>query len=211
MNKNKLDFLVKVFFFGSIWGIAEATLGYALHLLPGFLAGSIMFSIVMLILMKAYKNLGSKTGVFLVAVVAITIKASNLLLPFLPAMKTINPMMAMIFESLLVIAVIPLFDKKSNFSKVTAFFVASIAWRLVFVGYQGVNYLLTDYLASYLSSFELIVEFVLLNGIVSAIILTTMYFGIKNIEFIKKSDNLKIHPLLSFITLVLAFVLTLLL
>jgi hypothetical protein len=55
------------------------------------------------------------------------------------------------------------------------------------------------------------VEFVLLNGIVSAIILTTMYFGIKNIEFIKKSDNLKIHPLLSFITLVLAFVLTLLL
>ena len=61
-----LDKISMIVFFGAIWGLVEATIGYALHLLPALIAGSVMFPIVMFILYHAYKSLSSRKAIFFV-------------------------------------------------------------------------------------------------------------------------------------------------
>lgn len=210
MKNNKLDFLAKIVFFGAIWGIVEATLGYVLHLLPGFLAGSLMFPFVMVILYKAYKSTGSKKAIIYVAIIAMMIKATNLFLPFMIPAKTINPMVSMLLESLLVLAVMPLLDNENVFAKFGGILVASIGWRFAFIGYQGANYLITDYMAQYLQNFGLAFDFVVLQGIISATIALVILFVFVEVKALKKLDKFRINPAMSLATFVLAIVLTLL-
>lgn len=208
MKNKKLEVLTKIIFFGAVWGIVEATLGYALHFLPGYLAGSLMFPFVMFILVKAYRSLGNKRAIFYVALVAVAIKSINLLMPFMPAAKTINPMVAMILEALLVFAVIPLFESDKVSEKISAFVIASIGWRVLYIGYQGLNYLFTDYLSAYLQDLSLTMEFVLGYGLASIAFMTVIYFGFKNLKFIKKIDVLKINPIVSLASLLIAILVT---
>ena len=59
MDKKKaLKLAAQIVFFGALWGITEATLGFLLHFLPPTIAGIVMFPIAVLILVKAYKATG---------------------------------------------------------------------------------------------------------------------------------------------------------
>lgn len=207
--KNKFDVFVKVVFFGAVWGILEATLGYVLHFVPGYVSGSIMFPIVLFILYRAYKALGSKRAIFYVAFIAMAIKSVNLLLPFLYASKTINPMIAMFLEASLVFAVIPMIDHKNIAYKVSGIVLASLMWRMAYIGYQGLNFLVTDYLSSYLQSFSLSLEFVVFYGFVGVILGVLLLVLTEKYEWDFTIDRLKINPLLSLGLLVIAVVLTL--
>lgn len=208
MRNSKIEVLMKIVFFGAAWGIVEATVGYILHLLPGFIAGSLMFPFVMFILVKAYKSLGDRKAIFYVALVAAAIKSVNLLMPFLPAAKTINPMVSMVLEAALVFAVIPLFDSNKLTNKFAAFAIASVGWRLLFLGYQGLNFALTDFLAAYLKSFSSALEFVLINGLGSVAIMILVYLGFRRVKLINKVDNMKISPLVSLASFSVAILLT---
>ncbi len=208
MKNKRVEVISKIVFFGAVWGIVEASVGYVLHLLPGFIAGSLMFPFVMFILVKAYKSLGNRKAIFYVALVAAAIKSVNLLMPFLPAAKTINPMVSMVLEAALVFAVIPLFDTNKLPNKFAAFAIASVGWRLLFLGYQGLNFAITDYLAAYLQSFGSALEFVVLNGLGSVAIMILVYLGFRKIKLIDKVDNLRIAPIISLASLTVAVLLT---
>jgi hypothetical protein len=208
MKKN-LDIFVKIVFFGSIWGILEATLGYVLHFVPGYISGSVMFPIVLFILYRAYKALGSKWAIFYVAFVAMAIKSVNLLLPYLYPAKTINPMVAMFLEASLVFAVIPMIDHKKLSYKVTGIIMASLLWRVAYIGYQGVNFLITDYLSNYLQSFSLSFEFVVLYGLIGTVLSVVLMTVTERYKWTYKIDQLKVNPLVSFGLLIVAVVLTL--
>lgn len=207
--KSKFDVFVKIVFFGSIWGLLEATLGFTLHFLPGFISGSVMFPIVLFILYRAYKALGSKRAIMYVALIAIAIKSVNLLVPFLYPAKTINPMVAMFLEAGLVFAVIPMLDSKKIVYKVSGIIIASLVWRLVYVGYQGLNYVLTDYLSSYLQSFALGFEFVITYGLIGTFISIVLMTITEKYAWVAKIDHMKVNPLISFELMVIAIVLTL--
>lgn len=209
MKVKDFEFLSKVVFFGAIWGIGEATIGYLLHLLPGYLAGSLMFPFVVFVLYRAYKSLGSKKAIFYVAIIAMMIKSVNLLLPFMPPAKTINPMVSMFLESLLVFAIIPLFESDKIINKVGAIFIASIGWRLAFVGYQGINYLVTDYLALYLRDFSAAFEYVVTLGLISAGFASLVMLVSLRLKQLDKLNSVRINPIVSLATLVIAIILTL--
>ncbi|MCF7923958.1 MAG: hypothetical protein K9L64_02480 [Candidatus Izimaplasma sp.] len=208
MKRTKLEMISLIIFFGAVWGILEASLGYVLHLIPGFIAGTIMFPIVMFILYKAYKAMGSRKAIFYVAMVALFIKSANLLMPLPTPFKVVNPMIAMAIESLLVFAVIPLFESKKPAKVVTGVVIASIGWRLAYVGYLGINFFATGYLSNQIASFSAGVNFVLLSGLLTALI-AMLFVAVSQIKTIKKLDNIRINPIISFATLILAFVLTL--
>jgi hypothetical protein len=162
--------LTQILFFGSIWGIVEASLGYVLHLLPATIAGSILFPIAGLILYRAYNVTGSKTALFYIGLVAAMIKSVNFLLPQYSIFKTINPMMSIVLESLLVVVVIAMITSKHPVNKYLALPVASVAWRTVFVLWMAVQYVTTGNLAPYILDLSSIVKFVLLVGLLSGVI-----------------------------------------
>jgi hypothetical protein len=209
MKNSKVEFITKIIFFGSLWGFLEATLGYVLHFVPALISGSIMFPIVLLILYKAYASLGSRKAIFFVAMVAMMIKSVNLLLPFLHPARTINPMVAMFLEASLVFAIIPMLESDKLSVKVSSIVAASLVWRLAFVGYQGINFLATGFLAKYLESFSSAVSFIILEGLTGTVLALVAFLLLEKTYFLKKQEDFKISPLVSYSMLILAIIFTL--
>ncbi len=126
----------KVLHYGALWGIAEATLGYALHAFPIIaglrISGSIMFPIGVLCMYNAFKKTDKSQAILLTAVVAAAIKSVNFLMP---ATNVFNPMMAIVIEGLAVLLIMPAMLGNST-RLITLFsmgFAASVVWRIPFL------------------------------------------------------------------------------
>lgn len=153
---------------GAFWGLLEATLGYVLHLVPTLVSGMIMFPIATLILSHVYTKTGKKVDLMGVAIIASLIKSVDLLLPALPPIKTINPMMAILFEGLLVMGLVVLFEKGLG-SRIMGALTASIGWRLLFLVYMAILPIIGGPSSKLLSSPASIIEFALIHGIAGSL------------------------------------------
>lgn len=206
----KIKNLPAIIFFGSIWGIIEATLGYVLHLLPVsiYISGTVLFPIVTLILYKAYKYTNSKSSLLAIGGIAALIKAVDFFMPFGSPFKIINPIYSIIIESLMVFAVIILLDKDDLLSKIKALTIASIGWRLLYLAYNGGQYLINGFVSDYLASFSAAIQFVLIFGIISSILGLGLLYLDSHVSNKSKNTIKKINPLISLATLVIAIVLT---
>lgn len=201
-----------IIFFGAIWGIIEASVGYLLHALPVsiYISGTVLFPIVSYILYKAYKVTNSKSALLAIGGIAASIKAVNFFMPFGSPFKIINPMIAIILESLVVLVVITLLNKDDLKSKATGFIAASIGWRVLYLSYNGVQYLANGFVSDYIASFQAVIQFSLLFGLISAAIgLGIHYLDRMTFKTKKESTFSKINPALSLVTLLIAIVLTL--
>ena len=107
------SYLLIVLFWGALWGLSEATLGYVLHAvrIPG-LAGIVMFPVGLFFMLKAYRDSRSLIVIFATAVVAAAIKLSNLWLPGTSALDVFRPALAIISESLAVIFLLSIVESK---------------------------------------------------------------------------------------------------
>jgi hypothetical protein len=96
-----------VLFWGSLWGLAEATLGHILHLLriPG-LAGFVMFPVGVFFMLKAYRDTWNLNTILATSIVAATFKLSNMLFPGTTPMDVFKPALAIICESLVVVVLL---------------------------------------------------------------------------------------------------------
>jgi len=165
-----------ILFYGSIWGIIEASLGYVLHFLPALISGSIMFPIVTFILLRAYAGGKSKLDLVLVAVITAAIKSINLFMPAINIWKTINPMICIVLESLMVVAVLNLLAKKSLVAKLSALPLASLGWNALYLTYLFVSYLITGNLARQIATFGAFTDYLLVNCLLSGILASAIYF-----------------------------------
>ncbi len=207
--KNKKQIISSIIFFGALWGIIEATLGYVLHFLPIFISGTILFPIVSFILYKAYTVTQSKMSLVFIGVVAAAIKSINLFLPYFSPFKIINPMISIILESLLVVAVVGILSKDDTKSKVSGFVLASIGWRALYLGYMGIQYLTTGFVSSYLVTFYATFEYTVLFGLLSAGIAFGFHYLDKYVSNnSKRSIFANINPAISVAVLVLAVIVT---
>lgn len=206
MNKN-LKLFTQVIFYGSIWGILEATIGHVLHFIPATIAGSIMFPIAALILYKAYEQTKSKTSLMYIGIVASAIKSVNFLMPQLSIFKTINPMISILFESLVVVVVIHYVTKENKIQNVFSLVIASIAWRGIFVGWMGLQYALTGNLAPYLKTFALGFEFIIIVGIISGLFAAILVM-LSKVVIKKTVFNINQKPVLASFLLLTALFLT---
>ncbi len=173
MNKKQL---VQIIFFGAIWGIIEASLGYVLHFIPAAIAGSIMFPIVGIILYRAYNVTESKAALVYIAFVAALIKSVNFLLPQISIYKTINPMMSIVMEALLVVVVISMVTSQNPGRKFAAMPIASIGWRTLFIAWMTYQYLTTGNLAPYISTTSAIIGFIVIEGLISGLFGSVLVF-----------------------------------
>lgn len=173
MNKN---IVLTTLFFGAIWGILEATLGYLLKFLPPLVSGSIMFPIGASLLTMVYLNTQSKTSVLAVGILAATIKSINFLMPGLLPIKTYNPMISIILQSMMMVGVCYLLDQKKVSLHLIGFAVASVMWRVLFYVNISINHALTNFPFPQMSSSQKTLEFIVTYGLMGAL-LTILCYG----------------------------------
>ncbi len=176
MENKKTKLLTQIIFYGALWGFIEATLGYALHWIPTLIAGTILFPIASLILIKVYNNTNSKKALIYVGMVAASIKSIDLFLPSYSVFKTINPMVSIGLESLLVFAVIILFSSKKVTNKIAAAQIASIGWRVGYVAFMTIQFIFTGYVAYSIASLANLLEFVVLSGVIGGLFASGLIF-----------------------------------
>jgi len=178
MNNQTMKRVTTILFFGSLWGLIEATLGYLLHFLPVLVAGGILFPLATGILVRTYQVSGKRMDLVLVGFLAAIIKSVNLLMPQISIWKTINPMMSILFEALCVVMVIAVVQRNQPVIAFAVLPLASIIWRGLYLGYMGIQYQVTGFLSIHLESVENILSFVLLYGVMSGLIAGLFAFWI---------------------------------
>ncbi|MFO7612572.1 MAG: hypothetical protein R6W99_08860 [Clostridia bacterium] len=189
-KKRILKIAAMIVFYGSLWGAAEATLGYLLHFLPPTIAGMTMFPIAVFILIKAGKATGSRASLILVGLVAAGIKAVDLLIPGLMVFKTINPMISIVLESLVVVAVYPVLRGTSVWGRIVAGPGMSMGWRSGYIIYMLAQYLIAGNMTKFISTPYMSFEFIVLGGLAGGLIVS----GVLLAEPRLKAFNWKFRP-----------------
>ncbi len=205
----KQSIIYAVIFFGALWGAIEATLGYVLQLMPHFVSGFIMFPIAALILVAAYHKTHSAKALLMVGAIAAMIKSINLFFP-MNHWRTINPMVAIVLESLMVMAVIGVVVHKPLQQKILAFSIASLGWRLLYLGYMGVQFITTGFLHDNLTSMSSFIAFVFVQGLLGAALALMLYYVL---EWMRQhvGKTIQIKPVTATLMVVIAIALTVIL
>lgn len=196
-----------ILFFGAIWGILEATLGYVLQFLPPLVSGSVMFPIAAMLMILSYQNTKSKSAMIYVAAIAATIKAVNFFLPGLPPIKTYNPMIAIMLQSLVMVVFIPLIEKKPILVKALGIAIVGLSWRTLFLANISINYALTGFNFPQLASTASMLNLVVYLGLMEAFVLGAFY----SLQFVLKNKvkfTFRPNLILSVSTFVVAVLLT---
>lgn len=201
--------LVKILFYGSIWGILEATLGHVLHFIPATIAGAIMFPMAGGILYKAYDATKSKASLVYIGAVAAAIKSIDLLLPQFTIYKTINPMISILLESLVVVVVVNMLISSNKVNKYAALPIASVTWRLGFVGWMFFLHTTQGLQVPYIGNMTATMNFVVISGLLSGAIGSVLVFGLDHVKlsFPKLSENIVLATCLFMVALVSTYVL----
>ena len=207
MENKKIKLLTQIIFYGALWGFIEATLGYALHWIPTLIAGTIMFPIAAAILMRAYNKTNSKKALLYIGMVAASIKSIDLFLPSYSIFKTINPMVSIVLESLLVFAVVMLFTSEKVTNKIAAAQVASIGWRVGYVLFMTAQFVFTGFVAVSISSMANFLQFVILSGAISGLMATALIYLDSSISY-KFNFKFDLKPILAAGLLLIAAVAT---
>ncbi len=168
MSENK-KFLNLVLFYGGLWGLAEATLGYLLHFLPTGVAGMIMFPVAFYFMSNLYKTTGMQSAVLMAGCVAAGIKLTGLAIPLQPPMSVINPAVSILLESLVIFAFV-----KSTANREKAYvktFVMTVSLMVLFIMVQTLFTRPAEGL--YLLPLLPMSGYILLNGIAGSLIMGT--------------------------------------
>ncbi|HZX11767.1 MAG TPA: hypothetical protein VFG01_12545 [Acidobacteriota bacterium] len=130
-NKKRPSILIPLFW-GSLWGIAEATLGHLLHIskIPG-LAGSLMFPIALFFMVKAYSMTGRHSTILFTSCAAASLKFFDIFISPHDLFSVLNPMISILCESLVLVLFLKAW-KKQLFSKFLPVFTLVLGWKLIY-------------------------------------------------------------------------------
>ena len=92
--------LPAILFFGSLWGIIEATLGWILHLLHFKGTSFLVLPFAIACMYMAIRRTGTPKAAFGVAIVAAAVKLTNLLPGTVPPYWVINPAVSILMEGI---------------------------------------------------------------------------------------------------------------
>lgn len=120
------SFLRAAFYAGALWGFAEATLGYLLHLarVPG-LPGAVMAPLGLLLMGRAFVRTGRALVIPAVALTAAAFKLSTLFVPGIDVLAVVNPVQAILLESIAAMALALAFGRSAGYPVPSLSFRAS--------------------------------------------------------------------------------------
>lgn len=128
-------FYLSILFWGSLWGIAEASVGFGLHkaavFLPG-LPGFLMFPVAFYFMNSVYKSTGKPAAVFLISIITAAFKLFDFVLPSYDAVRIVNPAVSILMEGLAVSLVFKLISPKGKLLRYIQALGMGVAWRMMF-------------------------------------------------------------------------------
>ncbi len=132
MNKN----IGVIIFWGGVWGLVEATLGYILHQFSLSIGWLLWFPLAFYFMNKVYKRTKSPGSILCVSFTAALIKLIDFLLPT-RIDRIINPAVSILLEGLIVFVIFKVIEQKNDFFrfKYLEILAASIGWRLLYIAY----------------------------------------------------------------------------
>jgi hypothetical protein len=123
-----------IVFFGALWGLAEATLGFLLHLVVVPITGLFMFPIGFFLMRQVRLKTGSRTSPAQIAVIAAAIKLVNLF--FTPLwIDVVNPAVAILLEGVFVAILL----SKTEEETLPRMVGATYGWRLSYIAMLSVQ------------------------------------------------------------------------
>lgn len=208
-NENVKKMILTAVLYGSLWGLAEAVLGYVLHMLPYGISGLVMFPIGFMLMNNAFRQIQKASIVVYVAIVAAAIKLVDLFLPFVPTLRILNPAVCILAEAAMVAVLFKLFvSAKRTYNLMGAVF-ASIAWRSFFVLFMVFLTMFSIPSGTLDGGWISIASFIVFEGLVNAAIIFG-YVRIQKAEKVPKIfGKLVLKPLISLIVLTAAVAATL--
>lgn len=205
---NSNGFLMNIstaIFWGSIWGIMEATLGYLLHKINFRFGWCIWFPLAFYFMDKIYRQVKKAEYVLYGALITSAIKLSDLFIET-RIDKVINPSVSIILEAAAVFVVYKVLEKKHKKIRIAEVTAVNFFWRGLYIGYLFIAP--KSFLAiSPLRGLNPFLRFMLVENIANiAIIMLYVVFKDKfEKESTKKSMELiRIKPIASFITFIFA-------
>ncbi len=175
MKKNYPAYL----FWGGVWGICEASIGYVLHiaavLVPG-LPGALMFPIGFWCMYQARKATDKTTAPFYIAFIAAAVKLVNFLIPGHDVIRIVNPALSILLEGLAVTAVYALFMGSGRVADYLKVLGMSILWRAMFSLYLLIISLFDLPAGLVTSGMGVFLRFILLESFLNSVIL---YAGLR--------------------------------
>jgi len=175
MTKSRIDIFKQIFFWGVLWGVLESSLGFILHYFHLPLIGLLLFPVGFFCMYMAAKSTGKSSIAMSVAVVAATIKLSNLF--FTPILlDVINPVFSILLEgavSFLFLRIVQrgtVYQKSSSLRLLRIFSLAliiSFSWHIIFVLFQNM-------LVSFVT-FDLLLEKKILNFLIYDTLVSTLF------------------------------------
>ena len=125
-----------VIFWGAVWGLVEATLGYVLHSLSLSVGWFFWFPLAYFFMDRVYKQTGSSISVLCTAAIAAIIKLVDFLFPVRIDM-VINPAVSILLEGLVVFAAIKISEHKQDFYRFRYLeaLTVSVGWRVLYILY----------------------------------------------------------------------------
>lgn len=199
---------IQIVYWGSLWGIAEATLGYVLHMaaiqLPG-VPGFVMFPVAFYFMRKAYLSTRKPGVVFQVALVAALIKCCDFLIPSNIPIRILNPALSIVLEGLAVALVFAYVERKKIAIGFASVFSMGVLWRSVFLFYLFLISLINLPAALVTDGLQVSLRFLILESLVNAILMVA-YLKFENTE-----HRGAVRPVIAYAILAAAIILTLVL
>lgn len=162
-----------ILFWGALWGICEATIGYLLHLLPIKIGYMFYFPIALFFMERAYKSSQKLYSVLFTGCFAALIKLVNLFME-VRIDRVINPALSIILEALTVFTVYYIFNRLHSENKLVKAVSVSFSWRVLYLVYL-LFVPLWMYNISALSGRNLLIKFLLIESAVNALTIFVYY------------------------------------
>lgn len=196
---NFLKIASAVVFWGSLWGLIEATIGYGLHLLHiRGVTSFFLFPMACYYMDKVRKQASSQWAILYMALLAAGIKLLDFFIPGNDPIRIIFPSIAIVLEGMAVFGAFMFVEKKERkFGYLEALFVSS-AWRIVFTLLQ-----FATLPQAKVPSSQSVIKFIIVDSLVNSALIYLYTKLIKPREDAKKKVVRQINPIASVIVLVL--------
>lgn len=199
-RKDFLKIATAIVFWGSLWGLMEATIGYGLHLLNiRGVTSFFLFPMACYYMDRVRKETESQWTVVYMALLAATIKLLDFFIPGHIPIKITFPAIAIVLEGLAVFGAFMVVERRERkFGYPEALFV-SLAWRVVFTAIQ-----FATLPASKVPAPKAVLKFIVVDSLVNSLLIYLYIKLLKPREDARERVIGRINPMVSAILLVLA-------
>ena len=127
--------LTAIVFYGAMWGVFEASLGYILHsfVITTNFTGMVMFPLACYFMLKVYQQTDNVESVFLTSTIAASIKLVDLFIVAIPLDRVLHPALCILLEGAVVYAVFKVLEgqiAKINYVQTLAL---CMSWRALYI------------------------------------------------------------------------------